>query len=56
VNTCARLEELTPAGEVWLTEDAVNAVGAPALGELVRVGDVVLRGRHGTTGLWRMTR
>lgn len=56
VNTCARLEELTPAGEVWLTEDAVNAVGAQALGELVRVGDVVLRGRHGTTGLWRTTR
>ena len=54
VNTAARLEELTPAGEVWLTEDAVNAAPPGALPPVVRVGDVILRGRAQPTGLWRV--
>ncbi|MDP2308499.1 MAG: adenylate/guanylate cyclase domain-containing protein [Pseudomonadota bacterium] len=52
VNTCARLEELTPAGAVWLTEEAVRACGD--LPDVVCVEYVVLRGRHTVTGLWAL--
>jgi class 3 adenylate cyclase len=52
VNTCARLEELTPAGEVWLTEESVRACGD--LPGAVCVKEVVLRGRHTVTGLWAL--
>ncbi|MDP2311584.1 MAG: adenylate/guanylate cyclase domain-containing protein [Pseudomonadota bacterium] len=52
VNTCARLEELTPAGEVWLTEESVRACGG--LPGAVCVDEVVLRGRHTVTGLWAL--
>lgn len=49
VNTCARLEGETPAGEVWLTEEAVTACG---LRGAVRVRDCVFRGHDAPTRLW----
>jgi class 3 adenylate cyclase len=54
VNTCARVEERTPAGDVWLTEDAVAAIGVDRLPGATRVEEVVLRGRGAPTGLWRV--
>lgn len=51
VNTAARVEEKTPAGAVWLSGEAVAAVGAGLEGaELVQ--EVTLRGRQEQTGLY----
>lgn len=66
VNTCARLEEVTPPGEVWLTGDAVRAVdgllsGATfeierqlrGLSRPIEIWSVPLDADATTTGTWR---
>jgi adenylate cyclase len=51
VNTCARLEELTPAGEIWLTGQAVNAPDSPLFGAVFE-DRITLRGYDYETELW----
>jgi class 3 adenylate cyclase len=52
VNTCARLEEITPAGMIWLTGDAVKAPqDQPLVGALFEQS-VTLRGYTKPTEIW----
>lgn len=51
VNTCARLEEITPAGEIWLTGQAVRAPGTPLFGAVLQ-NKVTLRGYGHKTEVW----
>jgi len=51
VNTCARLEEITPAGSIWLTGAAVKAPGEPLFGAVFEE-EVTLRGYKRTTEIW----
>jgi len=51
VNTCARLEEVTPAGEVWLTGDAVRAVDGLLAGATFEM-ERELRGLSRPTEIW----
>jgi len=52
VNMCSRLEELTPAGKIWLTGDAVKAPEGGQLVGAVFEEEVTLRGYEDTTELW----
>jgi class 3 adenylate cyclase len=51
VNTCARLEEITPAGEIWLTGTAVVAPESPLFGAVFEES-VTLRGYDYETEIW----
>jgi len=51
VNTCARLEEITPAGEIWVTGQAVTAPESPLFGAIFEK-NVTLRGYDCETELW----
>jgi class 3 adenylate cyclase len=51
VNTAARVEEQTPAGAVWLSGEAVDAVPGGLEGA-TKVQEVTLRGRSVRTSLW----
>lgn len=53
VNVCARLEELTPAGEAWLTGEAVQAAPGGLPGA-TWVREVQLRGREARTQVYRL--
>jgi len=54
VNTCARLEEITPAGCIWLTGEAVAAVGGDGLAGATRESTITLRGRAAETQVWSL--
>ena len=54
VNVCARLEEITPAGAIWLTGEAVDAAGDTGLTGAVFERSTVLRGRSATTRLFSL--
>jgi class 3 adenylate cyclase len=51
VNTCARLEEITPAGSIWLTGAAVKAPSEPLFGAVFQE-EVTLRGYKRATEIW----
>jgi class 3 adenylate cyclase len=55
VNTCARLEEVTPAGHAWLTGDAVRAVPGGLLSGAVFEREERLRGLSGPTEIWSIS-
>jgi class 3 adenylate cyclase len=52
VNICSRLEGITPAGCIWLTGEAVAAVGPGGLEGAALVKTVTLRGRDSPTEVW----
>lgn len=54
VNVCARLEEITPAGGIWLTGEAVDAAGSEGLDGAVFEHATVLRGRSRQTRLFSL--
>jgi class 3 adenylate cyclase len=54
VNVCARLEEITPAGAIWLTGEAVDAAGEAGLTGAVFERSTVLRGRSVETRLFSL--
>jgi adenylate cyclase len=54
VNTCARLEEVTPAGVTWMSGEAVDAVSAHGLSGLRLEQTTTLRGRTSPTTIWSL--
>lgn len=55
VNTCARLEELTPAGEIWVTGEAVQAAGDEGLYGAEFEDEFVLRGHERVTEVFSIS-
>jgi len=54
VNTCSRVESITPPGCIWLTGEAVRAVGPEGLAGATLEKKVVLRGRESETEVWSL--
>jgi class 3 adenylate cyclase len=54
VNVCARLEERTPAGEIWLTGEALKAMGTDAPERYRERETTTLRGRDTMTSAYKV--
>jgi adenylate cyclase len=54
VNVCARLERITPAGQVWLTGEALKAMGTHAPERYQEMETLTLRGRTTATSTYRV--
>jgi class 3 adenylate cyclase len=54
VNVCARLESITPAGQVWLTGEALEAMGTHAPERYQEMETLTLRGRTTATSTYRV--
>jgi len=52
VNVCARLEGITPPGEIWMTGEALTAMGADAPEKYRERETITLRGRETATSTY----